>query len=136
MGPEMMKHSGAMKHTARSRAARRAAAVFASVHLVMPLAAAVAQDVPGIEVCTHESRMDRRTGCLQSNVEFLQQVMTKNALDAQQKLSATGREVATLKEQVAAAGREAAALKAALAAMEARVALLEKAAQTKPDGKK
>ncbi len=31
-----------------------------------------AQDVPGIEICTVEKTMERRTGCLQSNVEFLQ----------------------------------------------------------------
>jgi septal ring factor EnvC (AmiA/AmiB activator) len=100
------------------------------------LAAALAQDVPGIEICTHESRMDRRTGCLQSNVEFLQQVITKNALDTQQKLSAAGREIAALKERLAAAGRESAALKEALAGLDARIAQLEKTAPPKPDGKK
>ena len=31
-----------------------------------------AQDVPGIEICTVEKAMDRRTSCLQSNVDFLQ----------------------------------------------------------------
>jgi septal ring factor EnvC (AmiA/AmiB activator) len=100
------------------------------------MAAALAQDVPGIEICTHESHMDRRTGCLQSNVEFLQQVITKNALDTQQKLSAAGREIAALKERLAAAGRESAALKEALAGLDARITQLEKAAQPKPDGKK
>jgi septal ring factor EnvC (AmiA/AmiB activator) len=100
------------------------------------VAAALAQDIPGIEICTRESRMDRRTGCLQSNVEFLQQVVTKNALDAQQKLSAANREIAALKEQLAAASREAAALRDALSAMGAKITQLEKAApQTKADGK-
>ncbi len=28
-----------------------------------------AQDVPGIEICTVEKTMERRTSCLQSNVE-------------------------------------------------------------------
>jgi septal ring factor EnvC (AmiA/AmiB activator) len=130
-----MNRSGAMKDTVRWRAAGRAAAMFAAVYLAMFPAAAPAQDVPGIEICTRETRMDRRTGCLQSNVEFLQQVMTKNALDAQQKLSAGGREITALKDQLAAASREAAALRQALATMEARVAQLEKAAP-KPDGKK
>src|SRR6266852_7672375 len=87
--------------------------------VVPPLTApTLAQDVPGIEICTRESRLDRRTGCLQSNVEFLQQVVTRNALDAQQKLVAANREIAALKEQSAAATREVAALKDALAAME------------------
>jgi septal ring factor EnvC (AmiA/AmiB activator) len=100
------------------------------------LTTALAQDVPGIEICTRDSRMDRRTSCLQSNVEFLQQVVTKNALDAQQRLSTAGRDIAALKEQLAAAGREAATLREALAAMESRIAQLEKAApQPKQDAK-
>jgi septal ring factor EnvC (AmiA/AmiB activator) len=100
------------------------------------VAAAVAQDVPGIEICTRESRLDRRTSCLQSNVEFLQQVVTKNALDAQQKLSAANREIATLKEQLAAANRDVTTLKDALAAMEAKIGQLQKAApQPTPDAK-
>jgi septal ring factor EnvC (AmiA/AmiB activator) len=86
-----------------------------------------AQDVPGIEVCTRESRLDRRTGCLQSNVEFLQQVVTKNTLDAQQKLSAANREITALKEQLAAANRDVAALKDALAAMDAKIERLHNA---------
>ena len=112
---------------------------------MVPLLAApaLAQDVPGIEICTRESRLDRRTGCLQSNVEFLQQVVTKNALDAQQKLSAANRDIAALKEQLAAAGREVGALKDALAALEAKIERLQKAnsqagpqkPETKPPGK-
>jgi septal ring factor EnvC (AmiA/AmiB activator) len=95
-----------------------------------------AQDVPGIEICTRESRLDRRTSCLQSNVEFLQQVVTKNALDAQQKLSAADREIAALKEQSAAATREVAALKDMLAAMEAKIGeLLKTAPRPAPDAK-
>ncbi len=122
-----MKHTGAMKHTSRCGAAC-VAAVFVT--------AALAQDVPGIEICTRESGMDRRTGCLQSNVEFLQKVVTKNALDAQQKLSAANREIAALKEQLATASREAAALRNALSAVEAKIAQLEKAPpQAKPDAK-
>ena len=34
-----------------------------------------AQDIPGIEICTAEKAMDRRTSCLQSNVDFLQKTM-------------------------------------------------------------
>ena len=36
-----------------------------------------AQDVPGIEICTVEKTMERRTSCLQSNVDFLQKTITK-----------------------------------------------------------
>jgi septal ring factor EnvC (AmiA/AmiB activator) len=106
---------------------------------VLLVAAALAQDVPGIEICTRESRLDRRTSCLQSNVEFLQQVVTKNTLDAQQKLSAANREIAALKEQLAAASRDVAALKDALAAVEARIEQLQKtnaaAGPQKPEAK-
>ena len=113
--------------------------------LVVPLLAApaLAQDVPGIEICTRESRLDRRTGCLQSNVEFLQQVVTKNALDAQQKLSAANRDIAALKEQLAGANRDVAALKDAIAAMQITIDQLLKASpqtgpqkpEVKPQGK-
>src|SRR5258708_40122852 len=101
------------------------------------VAAALAQDVPGIEICTRERRLDRRPRCLQSNVEFLQQVVTRNALDAKKKLAAANREIAVLKEQSAAATREVAALKDALAAMEAKIGeLLKTAAQPAPDAKR
>jgi chromosome segregation ATPase len=124
-----MKHTRAIEHTAGLGVAWCAAAVL--------VATALAQDVPGIEICTHESRMDRRTGCLQSNVDFLQQEVTKNALSNEQKLAAANREIAALKQQFAAASREAAALKDALAAVDTRIAQLEKAApQPKTDVKK
>lgn len=78
-------------------------------------AAAVAQDVPGIEICTVEKTMERRTSCLQSNVNFLQQSLTKQGLAAQQKLDAANREVETLKTLVAAMRSEIDQLKAASA---------------------
>src|ERR1700674_1080998 len=87
----------------RRRAVRnRIAFEIAGLAAVLLTAAipAAAQDVPGIELCTSESRLDRRTGCLQSNVEFLQQVIAKSALDAQQKLNAANRDIAALKEQL------------------------------------
>ena len=65
---------------------------------------AMAQDVPGIEICTAEKTMERRTSCLQSNVDFLKKTMTQNALAQQQKLDAAAREVAALKARVDALG--------------------------------
>src|SRR6266508_370857 len=41
-----------------------------------------AQDIAGIEDCTKTTGLDKRTGCLQSNVNVLQQLITKNVLDA------------------------------------------------------
>jgi hypothetical protein len=64
-------------------------------------AAARAQDVPGIEICTVEKTMERRTSCLQSNVDFLQKTITKLGVDQQQKLDAANRQIEGLKSAVA-----------------------------------
>jgi hypothetical protein len=112
---------GEASHATRrwSRSSSFAVLLVAAIPAATPPAAA--QDVPGIELCTRESRMDRRTGCLQSNIEYLQQLLTKNALDLQQKLAAANREIAAQKEQLAAANRDVAALKDALATLKARM---------------
>jgi hypothetical protein len=60
-----------------------------------------AQDVPGIEICTVEKTMERRTSCLQSNVDFLQKTITKLTTDNQQKLDAANRQIEALKTAVA-----------------------------------
>jgi len=62
---------------------------------------ATAQDVPGIEICTVEKTMERRTSCLQSNVDFLQKTITKLGADHQQKLDAANRQIEGLKSTVA-----------------------------------
>src|SRR3954453_14646314 len=56
-----------------------------------------AQDVPGIEICTVEKTMERRTSCLQSNVDFLQKTIVKLSSDHQQKLDAANRQIELLK---------------------------------------
>jgi peptidoglycan hydrolase CwlO-like protein len=63
--------------------------------------AATAQDVPGIEICTVEKTMERRTSCLQSNVDFLQKTIAKLSADHQQKLDAANRQIEGLKSGVA-----------------------------------
>ena len=60
-----------------------------------------AQDVPGIEICTVEKTMERRTSCLQSNVDFLQKTIAKLSLDHQQKIDAANRQIEGLKSAVA-----------------------------------
>src|SRR6202171_1118692 len=62
---------------------------------------ATAQDVPGIEICTVEKTMERRTSCLQSNVDFLQKTITRLGIDQQQKLDAANRQIEGLKGAVA-----------------------------------
>jgi prefoldin subunit 5 len=59
-----------------------------------------AQDIPGIEICTVEKTMERRTSCLQSNVDFLQKTITKLSADHQQKLDAATRQIEGLKAAV------------------------------------
>jgi peptidoglycan hydrolase CwlO-like protein len=61
---------------------------------------AFAQDVPGIEICTAEKTMERRTSCLQSNVNFLKASLTKASLDSQQKIDAANRQIDALKAAV------------------------------------
>jgi len=79
-------------------------ALVVSAALAAPLltsADALAQDVPGIEICTVEKTMERRTSCLQSNVDFLQKTITKLSADHQQKLDAANRQIENLKSTTA-----------------------------------
>jgi esterase/lipase len=72
-----------------------------------------AQDVPGIEICTVEKTMERRTSCLQSNVEFLQKTIVRLDAQHQQKLDATNRQIDFLKTNIAALQKVVDDLKAA-----------------------
>ena len=60
-----------------------------------------AQDVPGIEICTVEKTMERRTSCLQSNVDFLHKTIAKLSLDNQRRIDAAHRQMEALKATVA-----------------------------------
>ena len=93
--------------------------IIAAAVIVVTTAAAQAQDIRGLEVCTAEKAMERRTSCLQSNVEFLQQALTKQARETKGRLDAADREAA-------ARTREIAALKAELASLRAEIAALKK----------
>jgi peptidoglycan hydrolase CwlO-like protein len=73
-------------------------------------APAAAQDIRGLEVCTAEKAMERRTGCLQSNVEFLQQALAKQARETQAKIDAANKEAAAQKAEIAALKSELAKL--------------------------
>ena len=81
-------------------AQRVTVAAFALLMASLP-ASVHAQDVPGIEICTVEKTMERRTSCLQSNVDFLQKTITKLTSDHQQKIDAANRQVEALKSAVA-----------------------------------
>ena len=103
-----------------------AAALLATLPVVPPLPAA-AQDIRGVEVCTAEKQMERRTGCLQSNVEFLHQALLKLARETQDKLAVADRDLA-------AARAEIAALKSAIDKLNAE--LTQMRAKAEPAGKK
>ena len=91
--------------TAFAAAALLTAALPAALH---------AQDVPGIEICTVEKTMERRTSCLQSNVDFLQKTIGKLSADHQQKLDAANRQIEGLKSTAAGLQKMVEELQAAL----------------------
>jgi prefoldin subunit 5 len=68
--------------------------------LLLPQAAR-AQDVPGIEICTVEKTWERRTSCLQSNIDFLQKTITKVSIENQRRVDAASRQIEGLKATVA-----------------------------------
>lgn len=78
----------------------RIAAVAACAAFMLMAKAGQAQDVPGIEICTVEKTMERRTSCLQSNVDFLQKTISKLALDNQRRIDAANRQIDALKASV------------------------------------
>ena len=78
-----------------------------------------AQDIRGLEVCTAEKDMTRRTSCLQANVQFLQGAVDKAARDAGDKIAAANREIAAQKADIAA-------LKDALAKVQAELSDLKR----------
>ncbi|CAN5383999.1 hypothetical protein BH10PSE10_BH10PSE10_28390 [soil metagenome] len=81
---------------------------------------AFAQDVPGIEICTAEKTMERRTGCLQSNVNFLKASLTKASLDNQQKLDAANRQIDALKSALVGLQKQVADLQGQVQALAAK----------------
>lgn len=102
----------------------RTIGILAAVTLI-GVAAASAQDIAGIENCTKTQGLDKRTGCLQANVNFLQRTMTRNALEAHRRLQAAESDIVALRAALAALRKQVAELQAAKAA-----------ADKKSDGKK
>jgi septal ring factor EnvC (AmiA/AmiB activator) len=86
-----------------------------------PPTLAAAQDIRGLEICTAEKQMERRTGCLQSNVEFLQQVLTKLARETQDKTAAADRNIAAAQAEIAELKATVAKLNAELAQIKTKI---------------
>ena len=89
------------------------AAIAAAEFLFLAQAELYAQDIPGIEICTVEKTMERRTSCLQSDIDFLQKTITKLSLEHQQKIDAANRQIEGLKATVLGLQKMVADLQAA-----------------------
>lgn len=76
--------------------------VTAALIIGVRLSPAVAQDIRGVEKCTAEAQMERRTGCLQANVEFLHQALAKLERDTREKINALTRDLAASRADIAA----------------------------------
>jgi predicted nucleic acid-binding Zn-ribbon protein len=98
--------------------------------LTLQAGVVAAQDVPGIEICTVEKTMERRTSCLQSNVDFLQKSLTRDALDRQKKLDAAKAEIEALKGQLEALKGTVAGLQTSLEQLRSQASA--QAAEKKP----
>jgi hypothetical protein len=95
-----------------------------------------AQDIAGIEDCTKAAGLDKRTGCLQSNVNLLQQMLTKSALDTRQRLTAAGNEIAALKSEIVTLKTLVTSLQKSVEQLQAaQKAASEKANEKKPESK-
>jgi hypothetical protein len=99
------------------------------------VAAASAQDIAGIEDCTKTQGLDKRTGCLQANVNFLQRTMTRNASDAQRRLQAAESEITALRTALTTLRKQLDELQATKAAADKK-ALEKKVDDRKADEKK
>ena len=99
------------------------------VVLATVLSPAVAQDIRGLEVCTAEKQMDRRTGCLQANVDFLQQALTKLTRDTQDQIAAANRGLVAARAEIVALRETVEKLNDELSNLKAKV-------NPEPSGKK
>ena len=95
----------------------------------LPMAAAMAQDVPGIEICTAEKTWERRTGCLQSNVDYLKSTLTKAGLEAERRRVAAERRLQAAECEIVALKAEIAGLRDGLLQLQAANKAKEPAAK-------
>jgi hypothetical protein len=93
--------------------------LYAGALLMALVSSAAAQDVRGLEVCTVERQMERRTGCLQANDEFLQQALAKLTRETQDKIAIAGRDLAAAQAEIAALKSTMAKLTSELAQIKA-----------------
>ena len=100
---------------------RRSFSYAALMLLALMSSRAASQDIPGLEVCTAEKQMDRRTGCLQSNDEFLQKTVSKLARETQAKVADSSRAIAAAHAEIVTLKSTVEKLASELAQMKERV---------------
>jgi hypothetical protein len=103
-----------------------------SAAVLLTCVAASAQDIRGMELCTAEKQMERRTSCLQANIELLQQMLVKQARDMNEKLAAANRDVAAAKAEIVTLKAAMARLEGELNDMKAKPAAADKKQPEKP----
>ena len=79
-----------------------------------------AQDIRGMQICTAEKQMERRTSCLQANVEFLQQALLKLGRETQARIDGDGKALAAARDEIAALRSEVKKLEGELAKLQAK----------------
>jgi hypothetical protein len=75
--------------------------------------------------------MERRTGCLQANIELLQQMLVKQTRETNEKLAAAGRELAAAKGEIVTLKAAMGKLEGELKEMKAKPAPAEKPSDNK-----
>ena len=113
-----------------------AALVFCGAFLLALPQATTAQDIRGIEACMSEKQIERRTGCLQANIEFLQQSLTKLARELQDKIGAAGRDLAAARAEIAELRSGMAKMNGELAQLKANAEAADRKKKTEPAGNK
>jgi uncharacterized protein (DUF342 family) len=91
-----------------------------AVLLVTSVSPAIGQDIRGMEVCTAEKQMERRTSCLQADVEYLQQALIKLDREMHDKAAAADRELTEARGEIVALKSKVEQLNSELAQMKAK----------------
>ncbi len=102
-----------MRSCRRSHGAAITAA-FAVIALALSTAPLRAQDVVGIEDCSRAAGIDKKAGCLQSNVNYLHGLIRKNDAAAQARLRESDARLAAANASLQELRGEIDRLKAAL----------------------
>ena len=72
------------------------------VLFAISLSPAAGQDIRGMEVCTAEKQMERRTACLQANVEYLQRALIKLDRETRDQIATANRDLSDARGEIAA----------------------------------